>query len=225
MNKKNLILCFSSLRPNNFPKDKLFDREANYNLSLKWLLKSLPDNWDIIYNDNSLSSLDELQNLELKQQLMDLNVMLHNNNHGEINKGAGEHDMCKKSFLSINKDDYKWVTYFTARHIIPNSWYFDLLNKFDNYNCIMSNPDFDMLSNCKTLLSAPNNYNDMLFSMKSNVFKEFVDSINIETLKRYNKNSEKHLFEFVNNKYKDSTRHLEHLGILRNDLNIGWHLV
>ena len=225
MNKKNLILCFSSLRPINFPKDKLSEREANYNLSLKWLLKSLPNNWDIIYNDNSLSSLDELENPELKEQLKGLNIILHNNNHGEINKGAGEHDMCKKSFLSININDYNWVTYFTARHIIPISLYFDKLDSyFNTYNAVMSNPPFYYL-NYKESKSADLLYNDMLFSMKSETFKKFVDTIDVNNLKVRHKSSEKHLYEFINeneiNKFE-----LDELGILRNDhQSFGWHLV
>ena len=225
MSKKNIILCFSSLRPSNYQVDKLDSRESNYKLALEWLLKALPENWDIIYNDNTLEDLDELKNGELRNRLIGMNTMLHKSNHGASNKGAGEHDMCKKSFLTINPEEYNWVTYFTARHIISNSLYFDRLEKeCEEYDCIMSNPDFDFLSDYKHLISAPNMYNDMLFSMKSNVFKNFVESIDVEYLKSKNKNSENHLFEFVkNNNYK--TLELESLGILRNDPTLGWHLV
>ncbi len=225
MSKKNLILCFSSLRPNQLPKGSLKDREANYELSLKWFLKSLPENWDVIYNDNTISNLNELENESLRNMLSNMNVILHNNNHGSTNKGAGEHDMCDKSFRSINPSEYNWVTYFTARHIIPNSWYFDkLVNELDEYECVMSNPVFDILTNYNHLVSAPNNYNDMLFSMKSNIFKDFVDSIDVNNLKVNKKNSEEHLFEFVNNN-NNKTHILESLGILRNDSIVGWQLI
>jgi hypothetical protein len=225
MSDKNLIICFSSIRPSNYPLDKLKDRESNYNLSLKWLLKSLPSNWDIIYNDNTISSLDDIENDELRESLSNLNVILHNNNIGSLNKGAGEHDMCKKSFSTINPKDYKWVTYFTARHIIPNSWYFDNLeNKYDNYDAVMSNPSFHYLS-YQYAKSDKNLYNDMLFSMKSDVFQDFISSIDTNNLIIKHKNSETHLFEFVNDK-KINKIELDSLGILRNDWqSFGWHLV
>lgn len=227
MSDKNLIICFSSIRPSNYPSDKLKDRESNYNLSLKWLLKSLPSNWDIIYNDNTLLSLNEIENEELKQNLSKINLILHNDNIGNSNKGAGEHDMCKKSFITINPKNYKWVTYFTARHVIPNSWYFDNLeNKYDNYDAVMSNPPFYYLS-YQYIESEKTLYNDMLFSMKSNVFEDFVSSIDVNNLMVNNKNSETHLFEFIHNNNINKVV-LDSLGILRNDLlpqSSGWHLV
>jgi hypothetical protein len=223
---KNLILCFSSLRPVGFSENMIQIREMNYDLALDWLLDSIPKNWDIIYSDNTIKNIDSIKNESLKNKLYNINVMLHNNNQGSVNKGAGEHDMCKKAFLSVDHEKYNWVTYFTARHIIPSSSYFDKLDReYKEFECIMSNPGFDYLLNYKHLSPAQSLYNDMLFSMKSNVFSSFVNSIDIKGLQNLNKNSERHLFEFVkNNKYK--THELSRLGILRNDhQSYGWHLV
>jgi hypothetical protein len=228
MRKKNLILCFSSLRPSQYSEDMLKTRELNYDLSLEWLLKSLPNNWDVIYNDNTLSSLNELKNESLKNRLSNdrVKVILHNTNEGSINKGAGEHDMCRRSFLRVNPDEYNWVTYFTARHIIPNSWYFDKLeSEWSSYDSIMSNPEFYYLSNYKKTNISEGLYNDMLFSMKSDVFRSFIDSIDIQTLKNQHKNSENHLYEFVQSSSLNNLE-IESLGILRNDhQSYGWHLV
>lgn len=228
MDKKNLILCFSSLRPVQYSEQMLSERELNYDLALEWLLKSIPKNWDIIYNDNTLRDLDDLKNKELKNKLdsSKIKILLHNNNEGSINKGAGEHDMCKKSFDGINPEEYNWVSYFTARHIIPNSWYFNKLeNEWKEYDCVMSNPGFYYLSNFEKIKSAENLYNDMLFSMKSEVFRKFIDHIDIQLLKKENKNSENHLYEFVHSG-KFSNHLIDNLGILRNDhQSHGWHLV
>jgi hypothetical protein len=228
MRKKNLILCFSSLRPSQYSEDMLTNRELNYDLSLNWLLKSIPDNWDIIYNDNTLSSLDELKNESLKSRLSSdrIKVILHNTNEGSVNKGAGEHDMCRRSFLKVNPEEYNWVTYFTARHIIPNSWYFDKLDsEWSNYDSIMSNPEFYYLSNYEKSDISQGLYNDMLFSFKSDIFRHFIDNIDIQVLKNQHKNSENHLYEFVQSG-NFTNLEIPNLGILRNDhQSHGWHLV
>jgi hypothetical protein len=226
--KKNLILCFSSLRPSQYNSSMLEQREKNYDLALEWLLKSIPNNWDIIYNDNTLSSLHDLKNESLKKRLQNerIKLIFQKVNEGSKNKGAGEHDMCRKSFIKINPEEYNWVSYFTARHIIPNSCYFDKLEKeFDDYECVMSNPKFYYLNNFEIVPSSAGLYNDMLFSMKSNVFRRFIDHIDVELLKEQHKNSENHLYEFVaGNGLK--TFELESLGILRNDhQSHGWHII
>lgn len=226
--KKNLILCFSSLRPSQYNSSMLEQREKNYDLALEWLLKSIPNNWDIIYNDNTLSSLNDLKNESLKKRLQNerIKLIFHKSNEGSKNKGAGEHDMCKNSFLEINPNDYEWISYFTARHIIPNSWYFDKIEKdLSNYECVMSNPKFYYLNNFISVSCASGSYNDMLFSMKSNIFNEFIAHIDVELLKAQHKNSENHLYEFVaGNGLK--TFELESLGILRNDhQSHGWHII
>ena len=65
----------------------------------------------------------------------------------------------------------------------------------------------------------------MLFSMKSDVFRSFIDSIDIQTLKNQHKNSENHLYEFVQSSSLNNLE-IESLGILRNDhQSYGWHLV
>ena len=224
--KKNLILCFSSLRPVEFTSDQLVDREKNYDLALECLLKSIPNNWDIIYNDNTLNDLSELTNQSLKDRLKDsrIKVMLHKNNEGSINKGAGEHDMCRKSFSRINPEEYNWVVYFTARHLILNPWYFVNLENISEYECVMSNPVFYFLNNYSKLESEKGQYNDMIFSMKSEIFSKFVDSIDVQNLKDKHKNSERHLYEFIQEKGL-KTIELESLGILRRDKNLGWHLI
>jgi hypothetical protein len=228
MRKKNLILCFSSLRPSQYSEDMLTSRELNYDLSLNWLLKSIPDNWDIIYNDNTLSSLDELKNESLKSRLSSdrIKVILHNTNEGSVNKGAGEHDMCRRSFLKVNPDEYNWVSYFTVRHIIPNSWYFDKLDtNWKEYDCVMSNPGFYYLSNYTKTTPTNDLYNDMLFSMKSDIFRKFIDHIDVQLLKNQHKNSENHLYDFVHSQNLNNFE-INSLGILRNDhQSDGWHLI
>jgi hypothetical protein len=228
MHKKNLILCFSSLRPSQYSEDMLTSRESNYDLSLEWLLKSIPENWDIIYNDNTLNDLSELKNESLKNRLSDkrIKVVLHKTNEGSTNKGAGEHDMCRKSFLKINPEEYNWVSYFTARHIIPNSWYFNKLDTdWKEYDCVMSNPGFYYLSNYIQTTPTDGLYNDMLFSMKSDVFRKFIDHIDVQLLKIQHKNSENHLYEFVH-LGKFLNLEINSLGILRNDhQSYGWHLI
>jgi hypothetical protein len=64
----------------------------------------------------------------------------------------------------------------------------------------------------------------MIFSMKSEIFSQFVDSIDVQGLKDKHKNSERHLYEFIKEK-EFKTANLESLGILRRDKNLGWHLI
>lgn len=228
MNKKNLILCFSSIRPIQYDPEMLKSREKNYDLALEWLLNSLPTNWDLIYNDNTLSDLSDIDNESLRERLKNdrIKLILHKNNEGIQNKGAGEHDMCRKCFLEVDPNDYNWVTYFTARHIIPNSSYFDKLeNEWFEYDSIMSNPVFNYLNNYENNLPLNKDcYTDMLFSLKSYVFREFINHIDVQFLKMYHKNSEGHLYDFIKNS-NYNTLELDRLGILRNDhQSFGWHL-
>lgn len=228
MAKKNLIMCFSSLRPSQFSYEELLLREKNYDLALEWLLKSIPDSWDIIYNDNTIKSMDDLLFQPLKEKLDNVHkLILHNDNHGEFNKGAGEHDMCKKCFLQLEAEEYEWVVYFTARHIIPNSNIFEsLLNKFQEFDCVVSNPDFYYLNNFLRVQSASGLYNDMLFAMKSKSFTRFIDFVDVQLLKREHKGSEQHLYDFIKLNEDINTVELPHLGILRYDhQSYGWHLV
>jgi hypothetical protein len=228
MVKKNLIMCFSSLRPLQFTYDELILREKNYDLALDWLFKSVPENWEIIYNDNTLVSIDDLVFQPLKEKLSRVNkLILHNDNHGEYNKGSGEHDMCKKCFSKLEAIDYEWVIYFTARHIIPNSGIFDsLISKYQEFDCVVSNPDFYYLSNFLKVQSASELYNDMLFAMKSTAFTRFIDFVDIELLKREHKGSEQHLFDFIKLNSDLKTIEIPQLGILRYDhQSYGWHLV
>lgn len=224
---KNAILCFGSFHPSNMNNFQHNIREKNYEIALTWLLNSLPENWDIFYNENTLYNLNELQSENLKQQLSSKRVMLmlHNNNIGNINKGAGEHDMCKKCFNEIDYMKYNWIVYFTARHIIPNSWYFDKLsNDWNSYDAVMSNPDFYYLDYTRET-SIINIYNDMLFSMKANTFFQFVSSIDVDRLRSLHKSSESDLYDFIQNNDINKIE-VEHLGILRNDhQSRGWHLV
>lgn len=206
----------------------LDQREKNYHLSLECLLRSIPNHWDIIYNDNTLSSLSEIQNENLKEKLSHerIKVILHNDNEGTINKGAGEHSMCKKSFETIEPEEYNWISYFTARHIIPNSWYFDNLDgDWKNYDSVMSNPPFFYLANYLRTDPSQGLYNDMLFSMRSKTFKKFIDYIDVDLLKSRHMNSENRLYDFISSgDYKNLE--IESLGILRNDhQSYGWHLV
>lgn len=222
---KNLILCFSSIRPKHFNSEQLNIREKNYDLALEFLLKCLPDNWDVIYNDNTLSDISEIYNENLKSKLKKITVVLHKDNEGSTNKGAGEHDMCRKAFLNNIHDKYNWVVYFTARHIINTPWYFNMLDgEWKDFDSVMSNPTFHYL-NYDKLESANNNYNDMLFAMKFDLFKLFVDSINIDNLKTNGINSEKHLYDFVKSNKNINNKEIDFLGLLRNDSLTGWHFV
>ena len=128
--------------------------------------------------------------------------------------------------MTINPEDYNWISYFTARHIIPNSWYFEKLDSdWKKYDSVMSNPEFFYLTNYLKSDPTPGLYNDMLFSMKSNVFKKFIDHIDVELLKRKHMNSEKHLYSFFSSDEFNNLE-IENLGILRNDhQSYGWHLV
>lgn len=243
--KKNLIVCFSSIRPENFGFNNLnlgqtfdlSDREKDYELALTWLLKVIPENWDIVYNDNTLNSLDEIQNKELKRLLKtgSLKVLLHNDNNASrftpnkkpFDIGIGYLTTCVNSFDCLNYEKYNWITSFTARHIITTPYYFDLVeNKLQEYEIILSNPVhyyFDKKFPNKQPIG--NWYNDMLFSMKADVYKKYIQSIDIEKLRIPYTHSEKHLYNFVNAAdYK--VKKLEYLGILRNNYSdFGWHLV
>jgi hypothetical protein len=198
-------------------------RENEYLYCIRQLLRVIPNNFEIVICDNSVSKIDDLYNLELKNILKTLNVCFLDRNIGINNIGMGELDELifvseKYNFLLYDK-----IVYFTLRKFVTNPWIFEQVNKMTK-KAIISNPIFlHFLSNYNFSYSnsTPDLYNDMFFAFENKIMMEYVQYSKSRII--YNlKNtigSEQNLFNFVREHHIDIDS-LPYFGLLRIDYKL-----
>ena len=215
---KNLIFCSASFHIQNCINDS---RETEYLFCLKQLLRFIPDNFEIVVCDNTISKISDINNKELKELLNNkTKFLILNRNIGNKNIGMGELD--ELIFVSENIDfkDYDKIVYFTLRKIVTNPWLFEKVNAIEK-EAIISNPPILLLRNNYNFeYSPPANdlYNDMFFSLKSELMINYVNfsKQNIDFCLKNNIGSEQNLFQFIT-KNNIIFEKLECLGLIRID--------
>jgi len=213
---KNLIFCSASFHIKH--STDVF-REKEYLFCLKQLLRFIPDNFEIIVCDNSISQISDINNKELQELLnTKTKFLILNRNIGNINIGMGELDELIFVSENVDFDDYDKIIYFTLRKILTNPWLFEKVNSMKK-DAIISNPQFLNLYNnynFKYLPPTDNLYNDMFFALTSALMKEYVSfsKNNIDICLKNNIGSEQNLFQFIN-KNNIEYEKLECLGLIR----------
>jgi hypothetical protein len=214
---KNLIFCSATFHIQT--GDNML-RENEYLCCINQLLRVIPSNFEIIICDNSVSNIDNLSNLELKNVLKKLNICFLNRNIGVNNIGMGELDELiyvseKYDFLKYDK-----IVYFTLRKIVTNPWIFEQVNKMTK-NALISNPPFlHLKSNYMIHYSppTPNLYNDMFFALDKNLMMNYVQYSKSRI--QYNLDnvigSEQNLFYFIRDNHIDFDT-LSYFGLIRID--------
>ena len=178
----------------------------------------------MIIVDNTISSFEDLKNVELINFLQKQNFIIVGNNIGEKNKGLGELHMLKTICDSHDILQYKNITYITARRIFTCPYFFEkteLLSK--PKQALLCNPDFLYLDGRFAESNKQNMYNDMIFSMTSDLMKKYADYSmdRVNYLTSVKKGSEQNLFDFVQENSIDF-EWVKWIGLIRNDWEIDY---
>lgn len=218
---KHLIFCSASFHIQHCNNSS---RENEYLFCLKQLLRFIPDNFEIVVCDNTISQINDIQNIEFKNLLINkTQLLILNRNIGKSNIGIGELDELCFVSENINFDNYDKIIYFTLRKILTNPWLFEKVNSMKK-DAIISNSPFLFLYNnynFKYTPPTPNLYNDMFFALTSKLMKEYVifSKNNINYCLQNKIGSEQLLFQFIN-KHNIEYEKLDCLGLIRIDYKL-----
>lgn len=215
---KSLVVIFSSFNLEKSTADYNIERQKEYAVCYRQLFRVIPDNFDILFVDNSIKSIDEINSADLRETLSKSRLLLTMQNFGEKNKGVGELVMLIQSSQTVNFLEYEKICYCTGRKFFTCPYPFEKATE-TNKPVIVSNPDFQFL-NGKFKSVAKNMFNDMFFAMDSKTMIQFIEFTKprLQIMENHMINSETNLFEFVHENKLDF-QFLEFLGIIRNEQN------
>jgi hypothetical protein len=195
---KNLAIGFCSFRPEQYPVNVRNLREIEYLNCIKQLIRILPDSFDLIIVDNTVKSINDIENEELSILLKNMNFMSLGSNIGTQNKGMGELQMLDFVLKSTDLLDYNVITYVTARRLFTCPYFFEKSESLSK-EALLCNPDFVYLNGTFLESEKNNMFNDMIFSMKKEIMVKYSDySISqINNNLSNNVGSEQNLCNFV----------------------------
>lgn len=218
----NLALAFCSLRPSQYSEEVRDTRESEYLISLKQLKRVLPESFDLLICENTINDIEEIKNKELSDLLSESEMcaMGSDGNIGTKNKGLGEFAMLKSALDQTDIDKYENISYVTARRIFTCPYVFEKTENLEK-QALLSNPDFLYLGGEFTESYKGNLFNDMFFSMKSDLMLKYADySISrVDYLSTNHIGSEYNLYDFITENNIDYDW-LEWLGMVRNDWEV-----
>ena len=214
--KTDLLLAFSSFHVDSDPN---CGREDEYAICYEQLLRILPDNYFVIFVDNTVKDINELKSDRLKNVLGQRCKFFYDDNIGKTNKGLGELDMLIRVKKTFNLRDYKTVSYLTGRRIITCPYVFDKVSELKK-DAIMSNPPLYSLESGNAYPTGDNLYNDMFFAMKTESMIDYCDYAQMQISQKSSCGSEQILYNFVNQSNLEY-EWIESLGFIRNDWELG----
>jgi hypothetical protein len=216
---KHLALGFCSLRPVQLTEEVNDAREEEYLICLRQLKRVLPKSFDLLICENTVNDPEEIRNEDLRELLSESEMCVTGSegNIGTKNKGMGELLMLKTALEETDLDNYKNISYITARRFFTCPYVFERTERLEK-QALLSNPDFAFLNGKFVESHKQGLYNDMFFSMNSSVMLDYANyAINyMETDPSQSVGSEQLLYNFVNQN-KLEYEWLEWLGMVRND--------
>ena len=218
-NNRHLILCFSSFV---IPRDASGLRMEEYAICYEQLKRVIPNNFDLIFIDNTVSHIIDIKNSRLVGALGDTPCLFYNHNIGLQNKGLGELEMMITTQKKIDFTSYKNVVYLTGRRFITCPYVFERTDKLMDRDILVGNqPIINPFSGVQ-YPSGVDMFGDMFFSMSSQKIIEYCkyveDILKIET--PLDIGSEQILYSFIK-KHNYEFEEIKHLGFVRND----WEMV
>lgn len=216
---KHLALGFCSLRPIQLPVEVNDAREQDYLICLKQLKRVLPDSFDLIICENTIDDPDQIKNDELRELLSESEMCAtgSKSNIGTKNKGMGELLMLKTALEETNLDNYKNISYITARRFFTCPYVFERTERLEK-KALLSNPDFAFLNGNFVESHKKGLYNDMFFSMNSSVMLDYanyaLEHMRVDLSQHLG--SEQILYNFVK-RNKIEYEWINWLGMIRND--------
>jgi hypothetical protein len=220
---KQLIFCSASFHISTQP---IIQRENEYLYCILQLLRVIPTNYDIVICDNTISTLDDIQIIELRKILCQSNIklLILNRNIGTKNIGMGELDELIFTSHNIDFKLYDKIVYFTLRKFVTNPWIFEKVNALQKNILVSNPPSLTFEKNYTFVFSGvtSNLYNDMFFAMSSELMLKYIDysisQMNINMINHIG--SEQNLYNFINiNNYEYEW--LDCLGLIRIDYQSG----
>lgn len=214
---KNLAIAFCSFRPSQYPTKIQDYREREYLTCLKQLYRVIPDSYDIVIVDNTVSSTSKLSNKELEKFLLSNHFISLDTNKGEDNKGIGELDMLIDVMSRLDIEAYTNITYITARRIFTCPYFFERTEQLAK-EALISNPDFLYLNGNFHESHKQGMYNDMIFSMSRNTMQKYAEysKDRLEKLALHQIGSEQNLYNFIHEN-NISYEYVKWIGLIRND--------
>jgi hypothetical protein len=216
---KNLALAFCSIRPSHLNESICDARENEYHVCLQQLKRVLPKTFDLVICENTIDDESEIKNGNLKKFLSSSEIVSLGSkaNIGTNNKGMGELLMLKTALDEIDIDKYKNISYITARRLFTCPYVFERTERLGK-QALISNPDVVFLDGRFAETSKNNLYNDMFFSMNSQIMVDYanysIQYMNSDLSRKLG--SEQLLYNFIHEN-KIEFEWLEWLGIIRND--------
>jgi hypothetical protein len=216
---KNLAIVFSTFKLSNATEAYNTSRQNEYAACLEQFLRVLPDEYEAIFVDNSIESLEDLNSPLLKRFLESVSLILTSQNFGQRNKGVGELAMLVQASQVIDLSKYNTISYCTGRKFFTCPYPFEKSIQTDK-SAVVSNPDFLFL-NGEFREVAKGMFNDMFFSMKSETMLKFIKftAPRLQMMESLMINSETNLFQFISENNIDHLV-LGSLGIVRNEQKI-----
>lgn len=215
---RHLVLCFSSFV---IPRDISRLRMEEYAICYEQLKRVLPNNFHLVFVDNTVSSIGEINNNRLVKALGDSSCLFYNYNVGLYNKGLGELQMMMTAENKLDFTSYKNIVYLTGRRFITCPYVFERTDRLDGDILVGNQPIINPFSGVE-YPSGINMFGDMFFSMSSKKMIEYCRYVktlfNRET--SLDMGSEQILYSFIN-QHNYEFEEIKHLGFVRND----WELV
>lgn len=220
---KHLIFCSASFHISSQP---IIQRENEYYYCILQLLRVIPENYEIVICDNTITTISDIQLFELRQLLNKPNIkfLILARNIGTQNIGMGELDELIFTSHNIDFKLYDKIVYFTLRKFVTNPWIFEKVNALQKNILVSNPPSLTFEKNYTFVFSGvtSNLYNDMFFAMSSELMLKYIDysisQININMINHIG--SEQNLYNFINiNNYEYEW--LDCLGLIRIDYQSG----
>jgi hypothetical protein len=218
--QKILFICLAAYNaPNVGGYDpKSLQRQEVYAVSLNRLLSLATASTELIVVENTVSAITELSEslqAQLKHPMIKDVLFVNNNELGVKNKGAGEYVMCQAVAAKHREyiGSFDWVVYFTSRHIISFPLVFEYAEKFRDKQAIVSGATYLYADN-RTIQPAGNQFDDVIFAMKPEIFLAYVKSMDPERLTAERMNSEANLYNYLHDQSVDFQK-IGHWGLLR----------
>ncbi len=224
---KNLVVVFCSLRPEQLSSEINQARELDYFICLSQLLRVVPDNFDIVFCDNTVNDANGISLPQLKSTFLSRDHLFLNQNIGTVNKGMGELHMLKACSNAVSFSTYDKVSYCTGRKIFTCPYVFERTNTMKK-SALISNPDFAFLTGKFHKTEKNRMFNDMFFSLESSLMQKYADwsySKIAENIQNH-VGSEQNLYTFITSNNIEY-EWLDWLGVVRNDwgvTNVPFHL-
>lgn len=216
----NLLLAFCSIKIDISPEEQQKRYDEHY-FSFRQIKNVLPSSFDMIICDNTIGSIEDLEDSRLRDIFEKEEHFLLSENLGSTNKGIGELDMLCSALEDIDIEDYDSVSYLTARRIITCPYVFERVENMEK-DALISNPPIIEIATGKEYEVNHSVYNDMFFSMKPETMKSYSEYTKnrLQQLAAQGIASERNLYQFINEN-RVEFEWMNSLGFIRFDRELG----